>query len=135
MRAWRERKELIEQLRSLDVMAECSDDELRELDRLFTEVTFADGQRLVREGAGALEFMIIREGTVSVQRGGEQIAALGSGEFVGEIGLLDSAPRNATVVADGAVRAYVLHAGEFLDMLKTSPTLRAKIERAASARR
>jgi len=135
MRAWRQRQDLIDRLRSLDVLADCTDDELRDLDRLFTEVTFVAGQRLTREGAGALEFMIVREGTVGVERGGEQVATLGEGSFVGEIGLLDRAPRNATVVALEDVRAFVLNAGEFEELLETAPSLRQKIERAAGDRR
>ena len=56
-----------------------------------------EGYELAREGQFAHEFFIIEDGAAAVSDG-ERIAELGAGDFFGEIGLLETERRTATVV-------------------------------------
>lgn len=131
----KERRAARDRLRAIEIFAGCTDDELDEIDRLATEISVAVGQRITREGAGALEFVVIIDGTVTVKRGEEIVATVGAGSFVGEMGLLGDGLRNATVTATTPVRALVFDAGAFGRMLEVSASVRERIEAAATARR
>jgi CRP/FNR family transcriptional regulator, cyclic AMP receptor protein len=131
----KERRDARERLRAIDIFSACTDHELDTIDRLMTEVRFSEGQRITRQGAGALEFVIIIDGAVSVAKDNDIVATVRAGSFVGEIGLLDKNNRNATVTAAGDVRAFVLDAGEFERLLAASPSVRDRVEATAAARR
>ena len=53
----------------------------------------------MREGDYSYDVLAIEEGTARVDRDGEHVAELGPGDVVGEMGVLERAQRNATVVA------------------------------------
>jgi CRP-like cAMP-binding protein len=57
------------------------------------------GTAVVTEGSAGAEFFVILDGTARVERHGQEVAQLGSGGFFGDLGLLDHAPRNASVIA------------------------------------
>ena len=59
-----------------------------------------DGVDVVVQGAPAHAFYVVTEGRVVVHRDGQVLAHLGAGECFGERGLLDKAPRNATVTTE-----------------------------------
>ena len=59
---------------------------------------------------------------------------LKEGEFVGEMGLLDSRPRNADVVANGYCHLLVLHRKDFDALLARRPEVRKEIEAVAARR-
>ena len=135
MRAKREQRQRLDALRKVEVLAECTDDELRAIDSLITEVTVPTGKVLVREGEPGLEFMIVVEGTAGVTRDGQEIAEIGPGSFIGEMALLDKAPRSATVTATSDLDLFVLTIGEFFSLLRESPAAQEKIIGAAERRR
>ena len=93
---------------------------------------FAPGAVIVREGEAADAFYLIEQGSVEVSRGpqgaAQSLAVLGEGAWFGEAGLLQQAPRNATVTAgaSGAV-ARVLGQPAFLAMVATSDLVAAEI--------
>ena len=58
------------------------------------------GVDVVVEGAPAHAFYAVIDGSVVVHRNGEELAHLGAGDYFGERGLLDNAPRNATVTTE-----------------------------------
>jgi CRP-like cAMP-binding protein/Zn-dependent protease len=66
------------------------------------------GTSLVREGEPADMFYVIGSGQAKVTKGGEELATLGPGSHFGEIGLLRSVPRSATVTSMTPIRAFVL---------------------------
>ncbi|MBD90817.1 MAG: hypothetical protein CL940_10795, partial [Deltaproteobacteria bacterium] len=71
-------------------------------------VTVADGESLMSEGEPADAFFVILKGSVSVMvssSGGEaiEVAELGDSEILGEMGVLRSTPRSATVKARGSL--------------------------------
>lgn len=97
-------------LKSIPLFASLSKDERQRVASCTDEVDVAEREVLVREGAFAYEFFIIREGTAEVVRGDAHIAQLGPGDFLGETGSITKERRNASVVAECPMRVLVMTA-------------------------
>ena len=108
--------------------------ERRSLPRLMTRVRIDAGTVLAQQDSPAREFMIIIEGTATVSRDDRQLATLGPGDFFGEVGLIGSGCRAATVTAQTDVVVEALNRREFTALLDTSPTVARKIVGAAISR-
>lgn len=130
----RGQREQLEKLREVNLFASCSDDELERIDHLITQISVDEGKALTREGEHGREFVIVVEGTAGVFKGDEQVAEIGPGSFLGEIGLLYDVPRTATVKALTPMTIDVLNVREFRDLLDTAPSLRDRIHEAARVR-
>ncbi|MCC7082278.1 MAG: cyclic nucleotide-binding domain-containing protein [Burkholderiales bacterium] len=121
-----------EELRAaVSFFSELGEEEARRLLRILTPVEYAAGARLVRQGQPADGAYIIVSGSAealtALPGGGEaSVARLGPGSVLGEMALLDSGVRSATVVARTALRGY------FVDR-ETFRLLLAQRERAAFA--
>lgn len=100
-------------LKSIPLFAGLSKRERDLVARFADEVDVASGKTLTQEGGSAHEFFVIESGTASVTKSGEEIASLGPGDFFGEIGVLKTRPRNATVTATSPMRLVVLFAQNF----------------------
>lgn len=104
-----------------------NDAELAELLSLSTPATITTGQPLTTQDRLGREVVVIVSGTASVLRYGEQIAEVGPGDIIGEMSILTGKPRNASVVANETISAYVLSAREFTSLLDRKPALYNKI--------
>lgn len=135
LRARHERHAILRRLRELSLFRDFDDDELGQIDGLMTEIDIEPGEHLTREGEVGREFVIIHEGFARVTKGGEEVAVVGPGSFVGEIALLDGTKRTATVTAITPLVAHVLGVVEFEGLLDAAPALREKIEFVAAQRR
>ena len=66
-------------------------------------------QELVcRKGESANELYVIEQGTAKVVRDEQYLDELGPGDFFGEMGLVEDAPRNANVVATTPMTLMIL---------------------------
>jgi CRP-like cAMP-binding protein len=87
---------------------------------------FDDGEVIVREGEESREMYVIQQGTVVVTKRIEgrevELASLTRGSFFGEMSLLESLPRNATVRAQGHARLLVIKPGSLLLKIRRDPT-------------
>ena len=90
---------------------------------LLTEVRIEPGTVLARQGAIGHEFFVIVSGTASVDRDGEHLADVGTGDFQGEISLLDGGERTATVTATSPMTILVATHQEFNSLLDTTPAI------------
>jgi CRP/FNR family transcriptional regulator, cyclic AMP receptor protein len=91
------------------------------------------GQVMVREGFSAEAFYVLLTGTATVRRpdGGE--VTLGRGDFFGELGLLDAAPRTASVVASTDLWVMKLPRRSFFELIDREPGIaRGLLETLAS---
>lgn len=99
------------------------------------ELNFARGDILFRAGdeADAGHLLLLLEGEVSVDtpvagsRDGVPIAVLGAGSILGEMALLDGAPRSATCTALTRVRAAALARSGLERLLDEHPRAAAKL--------
>jgi CRP-like cAMP-binding protein len=90
------------------------------------ELEFEQGSTILRQGergARVLAFFIVAAGEAAVSRDGAEVARLGSGDFFGEIGLFQDAPRNATVTAATDLRCWALSSWEFRPFVEAHPSL------------
>jgi CRP-like cAMP-binding protein len=94
------------ELRSLPLFAGLGSADLAELMDHGRWITAAPGEELIRQGEAADAFFAIRSGQVDIVQDDRRLRTLGPGAHVGEIALLRSSPRTATVVARTPVRAF-----------------------------
>ena len=95
---------------------------------------WAAGSRVVAEGSTDQICYIIVEGTADVLRKGRTIAQLGPGEFFGEIALLDTGPRTATVTAATEMIVVELSRQSFLDVAGADPAILLRMLEALAKR-
>ena len=98
------------------------------------ELDVPAGTVVVRDGDYAREFFVIVDGTAEVVKAGETVATLGPGDFFGEIALLVTDLRTASVVAATPLRLLVVAPREFRTMLDASPEIAGRIRAAAAQR-
>ncbi len=93
------------------------------------------GVDIVVEGAPSHAFYAVIDGRVVVHRKDEKIAHLGPGDHFGERGLLDQAPRNASVTTEVPSTLLRLEGDVLLDALQSAPTVLSALDRSAHQRR
>jgi CRP-like cAMP-binding protein len=115
----------------LELFADCTKAELRQIRSLTTYLQVPKDQVLMREGSPAHEFIIIDSGTARVSRvtddGVADVAEVGSGEFLGEMALLNGSLRTATATAETDLGVLVSSASEFRSILRLAPSVADKI--------
>jgi voltage-gated potassium channel len=89
---------------------------------------------VVRQGDPADCMYFVLSGELEVQLSPKPVY-LRAGDFFGEMGLLDRAPRIATVTAVTDSQLLVLDEAEFDTLMRAHPEMRRAIEAAAAARR
>ncbi|MFY2862097.1 GNAT family N-acetyltransferase [Mycobacterium sp. THU-M104] len=126
-----------QELATLDVFAGIPAERLVALAAELVPLCAAPGEVLIRQGERATSFAIITSGRVAVSHLGPhgQVAEteLQSGTFVGEIALLRSAPRTATVTAKDEVCGYTGYEGAF-DRMLAMPVVAERMVRTARQR-
>ena len=92
------------------------------LDRASDEVrTFPAGQAIINAGDEAREFFVIRRGSVVVRIGNRTLDTLGEGDVFGEMALIDSGPRSASVIAETDCEVTPVSEKQFLFMISEAP--------------
>ncbi len=101
---------------------------------LASEIDFATGDQLVRQGDAADRFIIIVSGRARVERDGKVLRELGPGDFLGEISLVDGSARTATVTAQDPIRGFAIDRQGFLDLIDRIPVFRLEVMGALTER-
>jgi CRP/FNR family transcriptional regulator, cyclic AMP receptor protein len=127
-------KRVLDHLATVPLFSECNKDELRAVARLGTSLDVGDGEILIRQGKPGSEFFLLIDGRVSCLVDERPVATLTSGDFFGEMALIDNGPRHATVLADGPTRLVVFDAREFSRLLDASPSIARKLLKAFAVR-
>ena len=106
--------------RNLPIFAGCTEDQLEEIDRL---VHVEAGRTMIRQGDLGQEFALIVDGEADVVKNGEVVARIGPGTYFGEVALLDSITRTASVVAATDLTLEVIDRRGFNTLLDDVPNL------------
>lgn len=117
----------IEVLRKVWLFERCSRKELSLLASNATPLHLPAGKVLAREGDVGREFFIITAGKAEATRNGALVATLTAGSFFGEMALLESAPRVATVTALEPLDVLVLAVQAFNGVVSTMPSVDRKM--------
>lgn len=89
-----------------------------------TRETYPAGGVLFRQGEAGDKAYYIEDGRVSILRGEETIAVLGTGDIVGEMALIDDRPRTATAVCAVDCRLLAVNRAYLHDaMARADPAL------------
>ncbi len=124
----------IEILGRIPLFSSSTRDELARTAALFDEVWQPAGSVLVREGVPGSEFYVLVEGRATASVRGETLATLTSGDFFGEMSLLENAPRAATITADTDVTLLVAEPRGFSALWSTAPGVGVRMLRTMSSR-
>jgi len=98
------------------------------------EVEFAAGESLTAEGHFGHGLYFIEEGTADVSTNGTKIGAVEPGDVVGEVAVLASGRRTASVVATSPVRAVSLFKREVWALEHKAPEAARRLRAALDAR-
>jgi serine/threonine protein phosphatase PrpC len=102
----------------------------RELLRVMQAVEvreYADGAVVIKEGDKGDELFIVLDGHLRVMRGDAVLNDLGPGEHVGEMALIRSVPRSATVVAVGKAELVAIRRSDFFEILRKEHEIAVKM--------
>ena len=97
-------------------------------------VIYDAGGEIVTMGDTGDAMYFVCRGQVEVFAGSKRLSTLGPGDFFGELALLHSTPRNASVRAIGPCDLFVLTQSDFLQALKQHPNVAASIREVARTR-
>jgi CRP-like cAMP-binding protein len=121
----------IETLRGLALFHDCSERDLKRIDRVSTRVRVESGRTLTREGRPGSEFFVLVEGAVTVTRREQTVNELGPGDAFGVISVVDRGARTATAVAAEPCELLVFNRAEFATLLTIVPRVGNELLRRA----
>lgn len=136
-------KQLINELRRVDLLAGLSDDELRILIPSIKVVEFGRGEVVIRQGEVGDCFFILRRGQVEVIReepNGRARIVVGTIEnaspknFFGETAMLKGEPRNATIRARTDVEVLRIDRAGFAHLFQAHPDIAGAMASIATSR-
>ena len=114
-------------LARVPLFAGCSEEEVRDIAALAHLLRFEDGAVIVPEGEEGLGFYLVMSGEAAVVRSGTELNRLGTGDFFGEIALLEGTPRTASVIAVGTCVCIGILRGDFKPLLIRQPRIALRI--------
>jgi CRP-like cAMP-binding protein len=126
--------DLVLALGKLPPFSELSPEELLSMSDIAERRVFEEGDVVFAEGDEADGLYGVGSGEIVVERGGRTLARLGPGEIVGELAVLDGAPRTATVRAATRVEAFFVAQADFLELCDASPALVKNLLRSMARR-
>ena len=88
---------------------------------------YEEGDNVITEGQRGDELFIVLEGSVDVMRGDAKLTTLSQGEHFGEMALIRSQPRSATVCSSGRSEVMVSRRPDFFEILRNEHQLAVKL--------
>ena len=121
-------QEIAEIIDSTSWGSEFSWEELTEIARYMELVRRGKGRTIFKEGDTNNYLGLVVEGMVAVYKGAttehdHRLTVVNKGKTFGEMSLLDSQPRSATVVASTDVTLLIMNEKNFKKLLKINPSL------------
>jgi serine/threonine protein phosphatase PrpC len=94
---------------------------------LATTRSYRAGREIFVEGQPGEELYVVIRGRVSIENSGVEIAELRPGGHFGEMGLIDNAPRSATVRASEHTRVMVISRPDLMNLMRKESILAVKL--------
>ena len=121
-------QEVVKFLYNVPMFHSLNKGQLERLAKRFTERDYPAGTEIVTQGHGGEGFFIVFSGKVDVIRersDGAKVVVnqMATGDFLGELALLDNGLRTATAVTSEATHCLVLTRWDFLSVVKEDPEM------------
>jgi CRP/FNR family transcriptional regulator, cyclic AMP receptor protein len=113
-------KDWADVLSRLPLFSQVKKRQLRKLAELARFEEFAPGDVVIQAGEPSSAFYLILDGRARVL-GKARARLLRSGDYFGEMGLIDGEPRSATIVAVGELQTMKLARRPFLKLIEQEP--------------
>ena len=119
-------------LQKVDLFSNLNPKYLKKLSKVCTERVFTKGDYIIRQNDNGIGLFIILSGKVKIvktRENGEtlEIATHGTGEFFGELAILDGAKRTADVIAVEDTKCIALTSWHFKPVMETHPEIALEI--------
>ncbi|OQX95414.1 hypothetical protein B6I21_05575 [candidate division KSB1 bacterium 4572_119] len=119
-------------LKKVPIFSDLKKSELREFERIIHQRRYKKDEVVFYEGEPGLGMYIIESGTIKIFKDydnklKEELATLFTGDFIGEMALLDESPRSATAVANEETKLIGVFRPDLFDLLEKKPRLGNKI--------
>jgi CRP-like cAMP-binding protein len=125
-------------LREIPIFADLSTEDLELVANIAREVWYPQNTVIFQQGEEGNVMLVIVEGSLHVVRrvnGAEQLLAQrGPGDFVGEMAVIESAPRLATLRTQSDVRVLAIDGETFKGILRERPEVSFAVLRSISRR-
>jgi CRP-like cAMP-binding protein len=123
---------MVDALKAVQLFHSLSQRFLTGIAKACVERTFKKDELIVRQGNPGVGLFVIVSGKVQIAKTNEagerlEIATHGPGEVIGEMSVLDGAPRTADVVALEDTTCLVLSAWDFKSFMESHPEVALEI--------
>ena len=115
-------------LRAISLFADLSDAELTTVAAAAREIDLPAGETLTAEGAFGHALFAVEEGTAEVLTEGVVVGTVRPGDVVGEIAVVASGRRTATVVATSPMRLIALFKRDVWALERSVPEIAARLQ-------
>ena len=116
-------------------LRELPPDELEAVARVASPREFATGERLMSQGDFGHCLFLVEAGTADVSVDGELVGSVGPGDAVGEVAVLSSGRRTASVVATSPLQAIGLFKRDVWALDRDAPEAAHRLRAALGERR
>jgi len=110
-------------LNEIPLFADLTDGERAAVATSLRDITVEPGAALAVQGENAYHWFVIESGSAEVRRDGAVVRTLGPGDVFGEIGLLATGTRTASVVATSSMQLAAMFMREFKQLDARTPGL------------
>lgn len=124
----------LELLEQVPIFADVGREHLERLAGAARELDVPAGTELTHEGRYEGYVFVVIAGSVGIERDGQRVDTIGTGDFFGEIAAIDGGPRTATARALEDSRVLILSHEPFYEALDASPQLQAAVMEAMELR-
>lgn len=117
-----------ELLKEVPLFSTFNNKQLKSVKKTAKEKEFEAGDKIVKQGdMSNVGFYLILDGQVEVKQDEKTLSKLGSGQFFGEMAVLDEKPRSADVIAIMDTKCLLLTNWDFKALIKSYPDMATKI--------
>lgn len=95
---------------------------------------FASGEYIFRKGENAQVMYMVIEGDVDLVVGRVAVETAHPGSFIGEMALIDDAPRSASARAKGECRVFPIDEARFNTLVQETPSFALDVMKALALR-
>jgi sulfur transfer complex TusBCD TusB component (DsrH family) len=117
----------IEVLKGMPIFRYLSYKELVRVMNITDVRSYNDGDLVLKEGEEGDELFILLDGQVRLHKEDAFITTLKRGDHLGEMALVDRAPRSASATAEGSVRVLTIRRPEFYNIIRNESKLSVKL--------